>query len=54
MFIANNTTVTIKPGFEPYTNKKKKNVNKKIFFWIRKLKPKDKISYSKSLTKMKY
>ena len=33
MFIANNTTVTIKPGFEPYTNKKKKkNVKKNFFF----------------------
>ena len=32
MFIANNTTVTIKPGFERYTNKKKKNVNKNYFF----------------------
>ena len=43
MFIPNNTTVTIKHGFERYTNKKKKNVNKKFFFWIRKLKPKDKV-----------
>ena len=34
--------------------KKRKNTNENKFFWIKKRKPKDEVSYLKSLEKMKY
>ena len=43
------TTITIKPGFERYTNKKWRKI-----LLLKKWKPKNKVSYSKSLAKMKY
>ena len=44
-FLFQTTTVTIKSGFEQYTKLTKinKNTNKNNFFWIKKLKPKDKV-----------
>ena len=48
-------TVAIKSGFEHYTNKKiRKNTNENNLFWIKNRKPKNEVSYSKSLAKMKY
>ena len=37
-----------------YYQKIRKNTNENNFFWIKKRKPKDEVSYSKSLVKMQY